>query len=339
MKNNFSNFFRRVSPLCTILSRNNHLGKIMTNDQWKEPKELRIPISYGHIAAKVWGEDHAEPVLALHGWQDNAGTFDKLIPLLTQNLNIVAIDAPGHGLSSHKPPGTFYHFMEMVIDIRRVVKYLNWNHFSFLSHSMGGTLALMYSSIFPEDVKNVILLDVIKPASRSPAHLPIGSRQGIDSMLDIEQKMSRSAPVYSVDEARDRLINGMINEITPEAADILLKRGSIPSSSGKGVMFSRDIRVKATEELQKFSHDDLKAFMKRIKCNMLIVIGSKSFIYKSRTPEVLDDFLNIYRENCSSFKVVKVEGNHFVHLNNPELVAPHVNTFFDEHLNDHLSKL
>lgn len=305
--------------------------------QWGDPRELHIPVSYGHIAAKVWGDEHAEPVLALHGWQDNAGTFDKLIPLLVPRLKIVAIDAPGHGLSSHKPPGTFYHFMEMLIDIKRVVNYLKWDTFSFLGHSMGGTLALMYSSVYPEAVKNIILLDIIKPASRSPDRLPQVTRTGIESLMNVEEKMSRSPPVYSLEEARGRLMNGMVNEITPEAADVLLKRGCIPSSCGKGVVFSRDIRVKATEELQKLSHDDLKAFMKRIKCNMLILLGNRSFIYKSRTPEVLDDFLNIYEENCNFFKVIKVEGNHFVHLNNPEVVAPHINEFLKKNWNYHLS--
>lgn len=307
---------------------------------WNNCRELHIPVSYGHIAAKVWGEEQAEPVLALHGWQDNAGTFDRLIPLLVPQFKIVAIDAPGHGWSSHKPPGAFYHFMEMLIDIKRVVNYLKWDTFSFLGHSMGGTLALMYAGVYPEAVKNIILLDIIKPASRSPERLPVVTRTGIGSLMNVEEKMSRSPPVYSLEEAHTRLIQGMVSEITPEAADILLKRGCVPSSCGKGVVFSRDIRVKATEELQKLSHDDLKAFMKRIKCNMLIILGNESFINKSRTPEVLDDFLKLYEENCNVFKLIKVEGNHFVHINNPEVVAPHINAFFKENWNYHVpSKL
>lgn len=304
----------------------------MSKSHWKEPQELHIPVSYGHIAAKVWGDKHLEPVLALHGWQDNAGTFDRLIPLLSSKLHIVAIDAPGHGLSAHKPRGAFYHFMEMVLDIRRIVTYLKWDQFSFMGHSMGGTLALMYSSVFPESVKNMVLLDIVKPASRATDLLPEVSRNGIESLLKVEQKMSDNAPVYGMEEARARLIAGMFDEITEDSAEILLKRGCQPSSCGKGVVFSRDIRVKATEELQKFSHDDLKAFMRRVKCNMLIVLGNQSIIFRSRTPEVLDDFIKIYKENCKSFQIVKVDGNHFVHLNNPDHVAPHIDTFFNQHL-------
>lgn len=33
----------------------------------------------------------------------------------------MALDLVGHGLSSHRPPGTFYSALDYVIDVRRVV--------------------------------------------------------------------------------------------------------------------------------------------------------------------------------------------------------------------------
>ena len=56
-----------------------------------------------------WGSKTKQPVLALHGWQDNAGTWDKLSPYLLPEISILAIDLPGHGLSSHYPPGQMYY--------------------------------------------------------------------------------------------------------------------------------------------------------------------------------------------------------------------------------------
>ncbi|GAB6022945.1 Serine hydrolase-like protein 2 [Chamberlinius hualienensis] len=74
-------------------------------------RELRIPIPYGEIAAVEWGPTDGIPVLALHGWQDNALSFQPLIPHLPSNLHVVAIDFPGHGLSSHYGAGaTYSHF-------------------------------------------------------------------------------------------------------------------------------------------------------------------------------------------------------------------------------------
>lgn len=61
------------------------------------------------VEGKWWGPTSEQPIIAIHGWQDNAGTWDRLIPLLPGNIPVLAIDLPGHGLSSHYPPGQFYY--------------------------------------------------------------------------------------------------------------------------------------------------------------------------------------------------------------------------------------
>lgn len=47
------------------------------------------------FAAKVWGSENDNPILALHGWQDNCGTFDRLIPLLPPDFYVVCLDFCG----------------------------------------------------------------------------------------------------------------------------------------------------------------------------------------------------------------------------------------------------
>ncbi|CAG7817538.1 unnamed protein product [Allacma fusca] len=67
--------------------------------------EIAIQVPWGHVSGKTWGDVNGIPVLGLHGWTDNAGTFDRLAPLLPKSLYFVAIDLPGHGRSSHHPEG------------------------------------------------------------------------------------------------------------------------------------------------------------------------------------------------------------------------------------------
>ncbi|HQC73883.1 MAG TPA: alpha/beta hydrolase, partial [Candidatus Competibacteraceae bacterium] len=66
---------------------------------------LELSTPYLRLAARAWGPADGLPVLAVHGWLDNAASFDALAPLLPE-LRLVALDLPGHGHSAHRPPGT-----------------------------------------------------------------------------------------------------------------------------------------------------------------------------------------------------------------------------------------
>ena len=66
-----------------------------------EAEELNIDMPWGHVAAKRWharGHSGREkrPLVALHGWLDNAASFDGLAPLLPLDKHdVIAIDFPG----------------------------------------------------------------------------------------------------------------------------------------------------------------------------------------------------------------------------------------------------
>lgn len=69
---------------------------------------------------KWWGGRGRQPLIALHGWQDNAGTFDGIGSLLPSDISMLAIDFPGHGRSSHYPKGqSYYLFWDGVTLVRR----------------------------------------------------------------------------------------------------------------------------------------------------------------------------------------------------------------------------
>ena len=51
------------------------------------------------LAGLSWGDPSNRPLLALHGWLDNAASFSQLAPLLT-DFYVVAVDLTGHGQSA-----------------------------------------------------------------------------------------------------------------------------------------------------------------------------------------------------------------------------------------------
>lgn len=45
-----------------------------------------MTVPWGEVRGQVWGPAHGRPVLCLHGWADNSGTFNRLIPLLPNGI-------------------------------------------------------------------------------------------------------------------------------------------------------------------------------------------------------------------------------------------------------------
>lgn len=97
-------------------------------------KEVQLKLKFGTIAAKWWGSMNKRPIIAIHGWQDNAGSFDALIPLLPLNFSYLAIDLPGHGLSSHFPDGCFYHINDFASILEEIRTLFGWDHISLVMH-------------------------------------------------------------------------------------------------------------------------------------------------------------------------------------------------------------
>ena len=46
-------------------------------------REAKIDLGYLQVAGKGWGDGSGAPTFALHGYLDNANSFDMIAPLLT----------------------------------------------------------------------------------------------------------------------------------------------------------------------------------------------------------------------------------------------------------------
>ena len=68
---------------------------------------LRFCVDDIELVARVSGPQDGIPVIALHGWLDNALSFDAIAERQS-TWRLVALDLPGHGHSGHKPASGSY---------------------------------------------------------------------------------------------------------------------------------------------------------------------------------------------------------------------------------------
>ena len=251
-------------------------------------KEVTVPVPWGVIAAKQWSnpypgqtEGSAGSVtnwIGIHGWLDNAGSFDSLAPLLLTSLphlSLLCLDYPGHGLSSHLPPGQSYHYLEAQTYLRLVVDHLGLDKFGLIGHSMGAGMSSLFAATHPEMVQALVMIDLVKPVGRLRENVVERTRLSVDNQISIEKKLRQpNNKVYkSEQEALDRLLEDATRmqgegAVTEESARIMLKRGL--KQSGDGFVFTRDLRHRVPG-LYGFTDEFLEEFAKNISCPHLLI--------------------------------------------------------------------
>lgn len=144
------------------------------------PVERQFSLPHIQLSGLSWGEPTSEPVLALHGWLDNAASFYRLAPLL-QPRYVLAPDLAGHGRSAHRPSGTPYYIWDHLIDLLALLDALELSRVHLVGHSMGAGIAALLAAVAPERVGSVVLLDglapLTTPAEQSPAQMAQALRQ------------------------------------------------------------------------------------------------------------------------------------------------------------------
>lgn len=279
----------------------------------------------------MWGDPGGEPILAVHGIEDNAATFDTLIPLLPQligrPLYVVCVDLPGHGHSSPLAPGTLYRFTDMVGCLHRVISQLGWNRFHYLGHSLGGLLGLHFVASYPDFVEKLIVIDVITSMFYPKHYHSNLLRAYAEKLLELEKKDGAGTiqPSYTLDQALHKLAHSRGTKMTEAGIKALASR-SLRQVEGHANLyrFSRDNRLKFFV-FPVVDMEDAVQIMSEVKCQLLLVTGNESL--RAEKGSSNEAVLSALAKHCSYLKHHVVDGDHDVHLNFPERLAPLVATF------------
>lgn len=219
-------------------------------------------------------------------------------------------------------PGTPYDDNTWSLALRHVLDFLRFDKFTILGHSMGASIGWFYASVCPSQVERIIAIDQIKPITSKDAREAADSYgASLTTYLEAEKKYKSPQPSFRFETALDILIvahDGFGIKLNREGALCLIKRATKTAPDGSGLNFTRDARLNALLG-HKVDSKTLREFYSKMQCEMLIILG-KDGINDLNNPDIKTVY-DGHAATAKNFKAVTIEGDHFVHLTDPEKVA------------------
>lgn len=278
-------------------------------------EELRLATARLELAARAHGPRDGAPVLALHGWLDNAAGFEPLAPRL-HGVRLVALDLPGHGRSAHRPPGCPYHFVDYVDDVLAAADALGWERFALLGHSLGGAIATLVAAARPERVERLGLIEALGPLSEEPGSLPGRLARAVQRTAP---ETGRTPRTYaSLDDAVAARCRA--GDLHAASARLLVQRAT--ESTGDGVRWRSDPRLRRATAY-RFTEEQVLAVLASIRAPTRLVIADDGLLPR--------DHPGVQRrlQALADLSVRECSGHHHVHMATPGAVAAAFAGFLD----------
>ena len=235
-------------------------------------------------------------VVLLHGFLENKHMWKEIIPVISRNKRVLAIDLLGHG---HTECLGYIHPMELMADaVAAVLKTLRIRKITLIGHSMGGYVSLALSEKNPEMIRGLCLLN-------STATSDDNSRK------KLRERANKMAQINLSNIVRMSFIN-LFSEKSKEK-------------------FNPEIQLALSEALQT-SLQGYSACQEgmRIRPNRLSVLKNnyfkKLFILGKKDP-VLPVEKGIKEAEETQSETVVLSGGHMSHIENSDELTRVLNTF------------
>ncbi len=226
--------------------------------------EMQWQVDGLDIAGLAWGNPQHSPLLALHGWLDNACSFALLAPLLTERY-VVALDLTGHGRSSRRSLDATYQVYDDLPQIAAVVQQLGWQRFALVGHSRGAVIATLFAAAFAEQVDKLVLLDSVSPP-------PLDSDQFVEQLrryVDEKQRLTnRRTRIY---KHPDQAVTARQEQGLSEAAARLIVSRNLKPVEG-GYTWTTDPRLRGASAI-KMTEEQVRSVLHSLNMPTLLLMA------------------------------------------------------------------
>ncbi len=284
-------------------------------------RDFSLPINGLNLRVTEWGHPAAWPVVMLHGIRGYAETFAGLAEALQPDCRVIAFDQRGRG-DSDWDPAHHYYTDAYVADLGAVVDALGLARFDLLGHSMGGINAIVYvggdarrgAQHGPGRVRRLIIEDA------GP-----GAFEASPGAARIRRELETTPTHFESWSAARDFMRQLRPTVTEEAREARLQN-MLKSLPGGGFTWRYDHAGIAATRLRPDPARvvDLWRYVEAIECPTLVLRGGRSDYLQPDMAQAM-----VQRNSMLSWREIPDAG-HYVHDDQPELVAEVVKAFLSE---------
>ena len=235
-------------------------------DDKRNAKELTFSFQGLTIAAKEWGNPTGKiKIFALHGWLDNASSFDNFASKLLQNksgqandmldaaeIHLICIDHLGHGLSDHLPlQSTTPYTSELFVNAATHIlsTQLKWPACHLIGHSMGSCIASLVAGLLSSSPNSSTSFSSSSFSSSSSSSSSLSASSSLNSSTQILSLLLLDCPgFFAASDLQSSLTKYRHMSFTSvqKAVDLKLKRDQTALRSSMLTLLSSRGLVKTT---------------------------------------------------------------------------------------------
>jgi len=289
--------------------------------------EILGPTSHYYVSQRLrlhyvdWGNPTAPTLVLVHGNRDHARSWDWVARALRRDWHVVAPDLRGHGDSDWVQGGP-YAIADFVLDLANLIDALGPGPVTLVGHSLGGSVTVMYSGVYPERVRKLVSIEGLGPppamVERMRARPPHERMQDwVRQMRDLSGRQPRRYPSLDAAAKRMREENSFLSE--EQALHLTahgVNRNEDGSYSWKFDNYTRNFAP------YRFDVDDMRTLWERVSCPTLLIRGADSWA----SDPVADGRAAVF-QNARSLTIPKA--GHWVHHDQLDLFLAALAGFLD----------
>ena len=286
-----------------------------------------VSVPWGHVRGIELGPpDDPSPVLLLHGFLDNCHSFLPLLSELPAGKRYIALDLPGHGLSSHKPLFGYSTTFHKAADIEIIRRSLGIDHISLVGHSMGALMSVLYSAAFPEFVRSVVTIDVLFPHVEEPDKIITTFRKAVDDFVDdsYERKVFKDKSTLTGIVSKSLWYGGLDHMLCELIVDRNTKSAS-DDELEEGVELLYDRHLKHSN-LFFMSRAHAVEVLKSLKAPVLHVAGERGLY--ALYPGLKEINHSVVKTIVADLTIKEFDAPHHLHMSHPQETAQYIQEFY-----------